>query len=134
MLAVDLFIENPGTAPARYDEMVGEKFDAFLRTGRRFSFLIGHPWLLKPGLAMSVSTESIAKITLAVMGNLVDNSTPGAAGKVMWMADKGPRPRRPHPAQDSRRRLITVYTASQGMLVGRPPAGVSSGAAPRRRA
>ena len=89
MLAVDLFIENPGTAPARYDEMVGEKFDAFLRTGRRFSFLIGHPWILKPGLAMSVSTESIAKITLAVMGNLVDNSTPGAAGKVMWMADKG---------------------------------------------
>ena len=89
MLAVDLFIENPGTAPARYDEMVGEKFDAFLRTGRRFSFLIGHPWILKPGLAMSVSTESIAKITLAVMGNLVDNTTPGAAGKVMWMADKG---------------------------------------------
>ena len=22
------------------------------------------------------------------MGNLVDNSTPGAAGKVMWLADK----------------------------------------------
>ena len=26
---------------------------------------------------------------LAVMGNLIDNNTPGAAGKVMWMADKG---------------------------------------------
>ncbi len=89
MLAVDLFLEHPGTAPARYDEMVGEKFDAFLRTGRRFSFLIGHPLILKTGLALSVSTESIAKITLAVMGNLVDNTTPGAAGKVMWMADKG---------------------------------------------
>ena len=23
------------------------------------------------------------------MGNLVDNETPGAAGKVMWLADKG---------------------------------------------
>ena len=88
MLAVDLFVENPGTAPERYDEQVGEKFDAFLRTGRRFSFLIGHPLILKTGLAMSVSTESIAKITLAVMGNLVDNTTPGAAGKVMWLADK----------------------------------------------
>jgi flavin-dependent dehydrogenase len=89
MLAVDLFIENPRTAPADYNKMVGERFDAFLRTGRRFSFLIGHPWILKPGLAMSVSTESIAKITLAVMGNLVDNTTPGIAGKVMWTADKG---------------------------------------------
>jgi len=44
---------------------------------------------LKTGLKFSVSTESIANITLAVMGNLVDNSTPGAAGKVMWLADKG---------------------------------------------
>lgn len=89
MLAADLFIENPATAPDRYDELVGERFDAFLRTGRRFSFLIGHPWILKTGLRMSVSTDAIANITLAVMGNLVDNSTPGAAGKVMWMADKG---------------------------------------------
>ncbi|MFT6289796.1 MAG: hypothetical protein ACJAR2_000381, partial [Ilumatobacter sp.] len=54
-----------------------------------FSFLIGHPWILKPGLKFSVSTKSIANITLAVMGNLVDNSTPGVAGKVMWAADKG---------------------------------------------
>lgn len=89
MLAADLFVENPATAAARYDELVGERFDAFLRTGRRFSFLIGHPWILKTGLKFSVSTESIANITLAVMGNLVDNSTPGAAGKVMWLADKG---------------------------------------------
>lgn len=89
MLAADLFIENPATTPERYDELVGERFDAFLRTGRRFSFLIGHPWILKTGLRMSVSTDAIANITLAVMGNLVDNTTPGAAGKVMWMADKG---------------------------------------------
>jgi menaquinone-9 beta-reductase len=89
MLAADLFIANPATAPDRYDELVGERFDAFLRTGRRFSFLIGHPWILKTGLRMSVSTDAIANITLAVMGNLVDNTTPGAAGKVMWMADKG---------------------------------------------
>jgi len=89
MLAADKFVEHPATAPVRYDREVGERFDAFLRTGRRFSFLIGHPWILKTGLKFSVSTESIANITLAVMGNLVDNSTPGAAGKVMWLADKG---------------------------------------------
>ena len=88
MLAADLFVADPATAPQRYDELVGERFDAFLRTGRRFSFLIGHPWILKTGLRMSVSTDAIANITLAVMGNLVDNSTPGAAGKVMWLADK----------------------------------------------
>jgi menaquinone-9 beta-reductase len=88
ILAADLFLADPATAPARYDELVGERFDAFLRTGRRFSFLIGHPWILKPGLRLSVSTDAIANITLAVMGNLVDNSTPGAAGKVMWLADK----------------------------------------------
>jgi geranylgeranyl reductase family protein len=88
MLASDLFIEDPATAPSRYDELVGERFDAFLRTGRRFSFLIGHPWILKTGLRLSVSTDAIANITLAVMGNLVDNTTPGAAGRVMWLADK----------------------------------------------
>jgi menaquinone-9 beta-reductase len=88
MLAADLFLDDPATAPARYDRLVGERFDGFLRTGRRFSFLIGHPWILRPGLRLSVSTDAIANITLAVMGNLVDNTTPGAAGKVMWLADK----------------------------------------------
>jgi geranylgeranyl reductase family protein len=89
MLAADLFMEDPVTAPEKYDTIIGERFDAFLRTGRRFSFLIGHPWILRPGLRLSVSTNAIANITLAVMGNLVDNTTPGAAGKVMWLADKG---------------------------------------------
>jgi geranylgeranyl reductase family protein len=88
MLAADLFLDDPATAPVRYDELVGERFDGFLRTGRRFSFLIGHPWILKPGLRLSVSTDAIANITLAVMGNLVDNTTPGAAGRVMTLADK----------------------------------------------
>jgi len=88
MLAADLFVDDPSTASARYDMVMTERFDAFLRTGRRFSFLIGHPWILRPGLQLSVSTDAIANITLAVMGNLVDNTTPGAAGKVMWLADK----------------------------------------------
>jgi hypothetical protein len=35
-----------------------------------------------------VSTDAIANITLAVMGNLVDNTTPGAAGRVLSLADK----------------------------------------------
>jgi menaquinone-9 beta-reductase len=89
MLAADLFLESPSTAPARYDIEIGERFDAFLRTGRRFSFLIGHPWILRNGLRVAVGTQKIADITLAVMGNLVDNETPGAAGRVMRIADRG---------------------------------------------
>ncbi|MTA93422.1 MAG: geranylgeranyl reductase family protein [Actinobacteria bacterium] len=87
MLAVEKFIEDPMSAPVVYDREVGERFDAFLRTGRRFSFLIGHPWLLRPGLRIAVGTQSAADITLAVMGNLIDSSTPGAAGRVMRLAD-----------------------------------------------
>ena len=88
MLASDLYLENPVTAAVRYDIEVGERFDAFLSTGRRFSFLIGHPLILKSGLRMAVGTDAIAKITLQVMGNLVDGQTPGAAGKIFRLADK----------------------------------------------
>lgn len=88
MLAAERFLANPATAPETYDRLVGERFDAFLRTGRRFSFLIGHPWLLNTGLRIAVGTQTTADITLAVMGNLVDNETPGAAGRVMRLADR----------------------------------------------
>jgi menaquinone-9 beta-reductase len=87
MLAVEQFMIDPSAAPVRYDRLVGERFDSFLRTGRRFSFVIGHPWLLKPGLRIAVGTQVAADITLAVMGNLVDSKTPGAAGKVLKLAD-----------------------------------------------
>ena len=105
MLAADLFVDDPATASERYDTEVGERFDAFLRTGRRFSFLIGHPWILKTGLRFSVSTESIANITLAVMGNLVDNDDARRRRQGDVARRQGPRPRRPRPAQDPRRRL-----------------------------
>jgi geranylgeranyl reductase family protein len=88
MLAADLYVDDPATVERRYDRLVGERFDAFLRTGRRFSFLIGHPWILRNGLRLSVSTDAIANITLQVMGNLVDNTTPGAAGRVLSIADR----------------------------------------------
>lgn len=88
MLAVDLHVADPATAPARYDVEVGKRFDAFLRTGRRFSLLIGHPWILRSGLRFAVGTDSIAKITLQVMGNLVDGDTPGLAGRVFRAADR----------------------------------------------
>ena len=91
MLAVEHFLANPATAPAVYDRVVGERFDSFLSTGRRFSFIIGHPWLLKPGLRIAVGTQAAADITLAVMGNLVDSRTPGAAGTVMKLADRALR-------------------------------------------
>ena len=80
--------DNPVTAPIRYDLDVADLFDGFLSTGRRFSFLIGHPWILNNGLKMAVGTDAIAKITLQVMGNLVDGQTPGAAGRIFRLTDK----------------------------------------------
>jgi geranylgeranyl reductase family protein len=88
MLAVEQLLVDPASAPERYDRLVGERFDSFLRTGRRFSFLIGHPWLLRTGLRIAVGTQAAADITLAVMGNLVDGSTPGAAGRTLRVADQ----------------------------------------------
>jgi len=88
ILAADMFAADPAGAAAEYDQAVGERFDAFLRTGRRFSFLIGHPWILRSGLRLAVGTQAIAGITLQVMGNLVDADTPGAAGRVMRSADR----------------------------------------------
>ncbi len=88
MLTADLFIENPSTTPDRYNLLVGQRFDSFLRTGRRFSFLIGHPLILRSGLRLAVGTQGIANITLQVMGNLVDSETPGASGSVLKFADR----------------------------------------------
>jgi geranylgeranyl reductase family protein len=88
MLAVQQFLADPQHAPQNYDRLVGERFDSFLRTGRRFSFLIGHPLLLRTGLRIAVGTQTTADITLAVMGNLVDGNTPGASGRVLRVADR----------------------------------------------
>jgi geranylgeranyl reductase family protein len=88
MLAVDCFLADRATAAEQYDRLVGERFDSFLRTGRRFSYLIGHPLLLRAGLRVAVGTQTTADITLAVMGNLVDSTTPGAAGRVLQLADR----------------------------------------------
>jgi flavin-dependent dehydrogenase len=88
MLAADLVLDDAATAPDTYDRLVGERFDRFLRTGRRFSFVIGHPLLLKPGLRIAMGTEGAARITLAVMGNLIDGETRGAAGRVFRAADR----------------------------------------------
>lgn len=88
MLAADLFLDDPASCPAAYDRLIGQRFDSFLRTGRRFSFLIGHPWILRSGLRLAVGTQGIADITLQVMGNLVDDQTPGAAGRVLRLADR----------------------------------------------
>jgi menaquinone-9 beta-reductase len=88
MLAAQLFIDDPSLAPERYDQAIGARFDRFLRTGRRFSFLIGHPPILRAGLRLAVGTQAIAKITLEVMGNLVDSETPGWSGRVLSIADR----------------------------------------------
>ena len=88
MMAVDGFIADPGEVEANYDAAVAERFDGFLRTGRRFSFLIGRPRLLRAGLRVAVGTQTAADLTLAVMGNLVDADTPGMAGRVLRIADR----------------------------------------------
>lgn len=88
MIAAEEFLQNPTNTPSNYDRIVGERFDAFLRTGRRFSFVIGHPLLLRTGLRVAVGTQKAADLTLAVMGNLVDNDTPGAAGRLLKFADR----------------------------------------------
>lgn len=88
MTAVECFLNNPAGAPADYDQTVGDRYDGFLDTGRRFSFLIGHPWILRTGLRASVSTDAIAAVTLQVMGNLVDTTTPGPGGWTMRAANK----------------------------------------------
>ncbi len=88
IIAADFFLEDPATAPDRYDVAVAERFDGFLATGRRFSFLIGHPWILRSGLRLAVGTDALANITLQVMGNLVDGATPGAAGRVFRATER----------------------------------------------
>jgi geranylgeranyl reductase family protein len=88
VLAARLFLDDPVAAPERYDRAVGDRFDSFLRTGRRFSFLIGHPAILRSGLRLAVGTQAIARITLEVMGNLVDSETPGWSGRVLAVADR----------------------------------------------
>ncbi|MCY4457939.1 MAG: hypothetical protein OXB90_08360, partial [Acidimicrobiaceae bacterium] len=89
MLVADLFLTDPASTPTNYDQIIGERFDAFLRTGRRFSYLIGHPLILRSGLRLAVGTQAIANITLQVMGNLLDTNTSGAAQKVLRIADRG---------------------------------------------
>ena len=89
MVLADLFLEDPATAPSAYDGVMGDRFDGFLRTGRRFSFLIGHPWILRNGLRLAVGTQAAAGITLQVMGNLIDGDTPGMASRVLSVADRG---------------------------------------------
>ncbi len=88
MLIAELFVKDPATTPAEYDRQVHARFDEYLRTGRRFSFLIGHPKILRTGLRLAVSTDAIARLTLQVMGNLIDSDTPGIAGKVLRATDR----------------------------------------------
>lgn len=104
VLAADLFVADPASAPKQYDVAIGEHFDDFLTTGRRFSFLVGHPLILRSGLRFAVGTQAVAKITLQVMGNLVTPETPGAggwatraAGRVLAAADRPLRATRATP-------------------------------------
>ena len=111
MLAADLFLEDPATAPERYDELIGERFDGFLRTGRRFAFLIGHPWLMRTGLRFAVGTQQDRRHHPAGDGQ------PGrlADARCRRLDDarrrSHTRRRRPGAAQDPRPRLIRYARA-----------------------
>ncbi|NLA35343.1 MAG: NAD(P)/FAD-dependent oxidoreductase, partial [Actinobacteria bacterium] len=78
ILAAEILLDDPRHGPARYGREVRFRYDQFMDMGRRFSFLVGHPWILRTGLRFAVSTEAISKITLEVMANLVEPTTPGA--------------------------------------------------------
>ena len=117
ILVADLFAEDPAMVADTYDRIVAEKFDAFLRTGRRFSFLIGHPRILRAGLRLAVGTDAIASLTLQVMGNLIDNETPGTAGRVLAAADRtlaaaSPTLRRLHKRRTTRNRSTASHNAA----------------------
>ncbi len=88
MLAATLLLTDPATAPDAYDRAVSRHFDRFLRTGRRFSFLIGRPWILRNGVRLAVGSRTVADITLQVMGNLINDDSPGTAGRVLRLADR----------------------------------------------
>ena len=97
------------------------RFDAFLRTGRRFSFLIGHPLILRTGLRFAVGTQGIANVTLQVMGNLVDSSTPGVGGFTMRSADRLLGAGGPAPAPDPRRGLSSARHRRGARGLASPP-------------
>ncbi|MCB1284533.1 MAG: NAD(P)/FAD-dependent oxidoreductase [Microthrixaceae bacterium] len=80
ILAADLALDDPLYTPARYAREVRARYEPFMDMGRRFSFLVGHPWILRTGLRFAVSTDAISKITLEVMANLVEADSPGASG------------------------------------------------------
>ncbi len=89
MLLADLFLDDASSAPGRYDELIAQRFDAFLRFGRRFCFLIAHPRLLRNGLRLAVGSQAIAELTLEVIGNLIDDESKGTASRVLKVADRG---------------------------------------------
>ncbi|MCY3609812.1 MAG: geranylgeranyl reductase family protein [Acidimicrobiales bacterium] len=122
ILVADLFAEDPPAVADTYDRIVAEKFDAFLRTGRRFSFLIGHPRILRAGLRLAVGTDAIARLTLQVMGNLIDNETPGTAGRVLNAADRALAAASPTLRKLHQRRTARIPASRRTAAAGPAPA------------
>ena len=79
---------RPGVGTQEYDRQIGERFDGFLRTGRRFAFLIGHPRLMRTGLRFAVGTRRVARHHAASDGQPRRLVNPGAAGRTMRVADR----------------------------------------------
>ena len=88
MLAADLFLADPATAPARTTGWSASASTASCAPAAGSASSSATRGCCAPGCASPSAPHATANITLAVMGNLVDNTTPGAAGRVLWLADK----------------------------------------------
>lgn len=88
IMAADILLADPQFGHARYGREVTFRYQPFMDMGRRFSFLVGHPWILRTGLRFATSTVAIQKITLDVMANLVEPTTPGPSGWTYRTASK----------------------------------------------
>ena len=89
VLLADLFLQDPGSAAEAYDRAIGERFDAFLRAGRRFGAMIGQPLGLPDWLLDAACARTRAEFTLKVIASLADVKSQNLANLALHAADKG---------------------------------------------
>ena len=89
VLLADLFLEDPASAPEAYDCASGERFDGFLRAGRRFNVMISQPQGLPEWLRSALGTPTRGEFMVKVMASLGGDGTPGLADAVLGIADQG---------------------------------------------
>ncbi len=81
--AAELFLAEPGIAPAAYQAQLAREYDPFFATARRFAWVIGRPRLLRALLGVALSTSFTMELVLDIMANLIDGEHPGLAGRLL---------------------------------------------------